>query len=81
MSIDGIEPTAANVANGTYPLSRGVYMYGVKRRVLGSPTFKALVRYNMDAKSLLGNDPSGWGFVELDADERTAVLTNVDAKH
>ena len=81
VSIDGIEPTAANVANGTYPLSRGIYMYAVKRRVLGSPTFKALVRYNMDAKSSLGNNPSGWGFVELDPEERTAVLTNVDATH
>jgi phosphate transport system substrate-binding protein len=79
--VDSIEATAMNIANGTYPLSRGLYIYGVKRRVLGSPTLSAIVRYNMDAKSLLGNDSNGWGFVPLDADERTAILTNVDAQH
>ena len=81
VSIDGIDPTAANIASGTYPLSRALYIYGVKRRVLGSPTFTAIVRYNMEGKSLLGNDPSGWGLVELDPDERKAILTNVDAQH
>jgi ABC-type phosphate transport system substrate-binding protein len=76
--IDGVEPTSANIASSTYPLSRGLYIYAIKHRVSGSRSFRAFVRDNMGAKYRYDADPSGWGFLRLDDDERAAILANID---
>jgi phosphate transport system substrate-binding protein len=76
--INGTEPTAANVANGTYPLSRALYIYAIKRRVQGTRTFGMIVRYNMAVPDTRGNG-SSWGLTPLPENQRTAVLASVDA--
>jgi phosphate transport system substrate-binding protein len=77
--IDGVDPTVANVANGTYPISRALYIYAIKRRVQGTHTFGMIVRYNMEAAKDMRATGSSWGWVPLPDDERTAVLASIDA--
>jgi len=76
--IDGVDPTEANIASSAYPLSRTLYIYAIRRRVFGSRSFRTLVRDNMGATYRFGSDLSGWGFLQLDPDERAAILANVD---
>jgi hypothetical protein len=78
IAIDGVEPTVANVTNGSYPLSRALYIYAIKRRVEGTHIFDMIVRYNMDAAADVRGG-YGWGLIPLPKDERKAVLAKVDA--
>jgi phosphate transport system substrate-binding protein len=72
--IDGIEPTEANIAAGTYPGGRTLYLYANDFRSLGNQIFMSFVRYNMLPWDLYGRNPNGWGFIALDKAESDANL-------
>jgi phosphate transport system substrate-binding protein len=78
VSINGVEPTAATIANGTYPASHALYLYANKRRIAGSRVFGTVVHLAMGAKTLYGNDYPGWGFIKLDKAESAATLAALD---
>jgi phosphate transport system substrate-binding protein len=70
--IDGIEPTQASVAAGSYPIARPIYLYANQRRIWATRQFDTVVESLMgiayDTSSL------SWGFVPPDAAERAATL-------
>jgi phosphate transport system substrate-binding protein len=72
--IDGIEPTPSDIANGTYPAARPLYLYTTAAGSVGNQIFMYFVRNTMAAKDLYGSDPNGWGFVMLDRTEIDANL-------
>src|SRR5581483_5723678 len=76
--IEGVEPTPASIANGTYPLSRTLYIYAIKRRVQFTRAFGDVVRYAMILRDLRGSSNT-WGSLPLDANERATILANADA--
>jgi phosphate transport system substrate-binding protein len=73
--VDGIEPTAANVSNGTYPASRALYLYAnVANVALSNYLFNIVVRNSMDLSDSYGSDQVTWSFVPLDDAERAATI-------
>lgn len=72
--IDGITPTVETISAGTYPLQRSLYVYTSSLRSLGNQVFMTFVRSNLAPKDLYGDDPDGWGFVQLDKSEIDANL-------
>ncbi len=45
LSIKGVEPTAANVDNGSYPLARPLFIYSAKEIMLSQPQVAAFIGY------------------------------------
>jgi phosphate transport system substrate-binding protein len=78
VAIDGVQPTVATIANGTYPISHTVYLYANKHRVVLSRMFGAVVRATMVGTNRWGMDVGGWGFVQLDKAESAVTLSNLD---
>jgi phosphate transport system substrate-binding protein len=74
ISIDGVEPTAANIANGTYPASRALYLYANAYNVSFSYLFNFVVRNSMEVRDFNGGEQDTWAFVQLDDAERAATL-------
>ncbi len=81
ISIDGVEPTAANIANGTYPASRTLYLYANRYLVERSRLFSTVVRASMAPNSPHDNDPAEWAFVPLDDAERASTLDKLKDLH
>lgn len=76
ISIDGVEPTEANISNGTYPASRALYLYANVSNVALSYLFNIVVRNSM---TVMYFDEDTWFFVQLDDAERAS--TTDTAKH
>jgi phosphate transport system substrate-binding protein len=64
--IDGIEPDTSNIANGSYPAARPLYLYVRALGPQGNQGLMTFVGANLAPKDLYGRDPDGWGFVALD---------------
>ncbi len=56
LSVEGVEPTAVNVENTTYPLSRPLYFYTDANRLLDKPAVAAFVRFYLENVSDLIRD-------------------------
>ncbi|MGD9573384.1 MAG: phosphate ABC transporter substrate-binding protein PstS family protein [Thermoleophilia bacterium] len=54
-SLDGVEPSAETITDGTYPLSRPLFIY-VKTASLERPEVKAFVRYYLENATALAED-------------------------
>ncbi len=48
LSVEGVEPTAENVENSTYPLSRPLYFYTDANRLLDKPALAAFVNFYLE---------------------------------
>jgi phosphate transport system substrate-binding protein len=79
--VDGVEPTPASVAAGSYPLSRPIYLYAHQRRIAATRQFDSLIGYMMGPplpmSYFAGFRGPNWGFVQLDAAERAATVDAV----
>ena len=49
-AVDGVKPTAETITDGTYPLSRPLFIY-VKKTSLAKPEVKAFVEYYLRTRS------------------------------
>ena len=75
-TIDGVEPAVADIAAGSYPLARPVYLYASK-----SAVFRVTRAYGIAVRMNMGPPPYGaysWGFLPLDAAERAATIKATD---
>lgn len=54
-TLDGVEPTTETITDGTYPLSRPLYIY-VKTSALERPEVTAFVRYYLENATALAED-------------------------
>lgn len=74
MSIDGIAPTVANIAQGTYPLSRSMYIYVKKAHVGVTQGLQEFVtEFASDAATGRGGYLQGRGLIPLPADQHEAM--------
>ena len=74
MSIDGVAPTVATIAEGTYPLSRSIYIYVKKAHVgvtLGLQEF--VDEFVSDAATGRGGYLQGRGLIPLLPPEHEAM--------
>ncbi len=72
--LDGIEPSGASLASGSYPASWTLYLYTTKARLRYNQELYAFVRSSIVRPSTNDTDPDGWGFTQLDPDEQAATL-------
>lgn len=54
-SVDGVKPTAETITDGSYPLSRPLFIY-VNTKALGEPAVNAFVRYYIENAVTLAED-------------------------
>ncbi|MEW6018593.1 MAG: substrate-binding domain-containing protein [Pseudomonadota bacterium] len=74
MSIDGVAPTVANIAQGTYPLSRSMYIYVKKAHVGVTQGLQEFVtEFASDAATGRGGYLQGRGLIPLPADQHEAM--------
>ncbi len=74
MSIDGVAPTVANIAQGTYPLSRSMYIYVKKSHVGVTQGLQEFVtEFASDAATGRGGYLQGRGLIPLPADQHEAM--------
>ena len=72
--IDGVAPSAETIAAGTYPASRTLYLYVNKRYSTYSLFHRVLNAYLFLPDSYgFANEPASWGFIALNATERTEL--------
>jgi phosphate transport system substrate-binding protein len=70
-SIDGVKPTAAAIANGSYPLSRSLYIYVKKANLPVIPGLKDFIaEFVSDAASGKGGYLAARGLIPLPDDQR-----------
>ncbi len=73
LSLDGVEPSADTITDGTYPLSRPLFIY-VKTSSLEKPEVKAFVRYYLENAVALAEDLQ---FVPAPQEDLDASLAKV----
>src|SRR6185312_10876938 len=79
ITIEGTAASRANLASGTYPAARTLYVYANKERIgFSRGVFGNYVRLAMEPRYLNGKEPITWGFVPLEAADRQATLDTVD---
>ncbi|HEX8661335.1 MAG TPA: substrate-binding domain-containing protein, partial [Brevundimonas sp.] len=72
-SIDGVAPSAATIADGTYPLARSLYIYVKKQHVGVTPGLEQFVaEFMSEASAGRGGYLQDRGLVPLPADQLTA---------
>jgi phosphate transport system substrate-binding protein len=80
-TIDGVAPSAATIADGTYPLARSLYIYVKKQHVGVTPGLEAFVlEFMSDASAGRGGYLQDRGLVPLPADQLEAVRTAFRAR-
>ena len=82
-TIDGVAPSVATIADGSYPLARSLYIYVKKQHVGVTPGLKEFVlEFMSDASAGRGGYLQDRGLVPLPADElaaQRAIATNMTA--
>jgi phosphate transport system substrate-binding protein len=76
LNIDGVTPTAETITDGTYPLSRPLYIY-VKDDSLAKPEVNAFVRYYLENAVALAEEQQFVPAPQADLDE---ALSRVPAQ-
>jgi phosphate transport system substrate-binding protein len=75
-SIDGVKPSAATISNGSYPLSRSLYIYVKKANLPLVPGLKDFVaEFVSDAASGKGGYLAARGLIPLPDDQRAVQKT------
>ena len=74
-AIDGVKPSLETITDGTYPLSRPLFIY-VKKASLAKPEVKAFVRYYLENAIILAGDQQ---FVPAPQEALDAALAKVPA--
>lgn len=73
ITIGAVEPTIATIADGSYPLSRSLFIYVKKTNLDMTPGLKAYVQeFTSDAAAGRGGYLAGRGLIPLTAEERAA---------
>ena len=73
LTIDGVAPSAAAIADGSYPLARSLYIYVKKQHIGVTPGLKEFVmEFMSDASAGRGGYLQDRGLVPLPADELAA---------
>lgn len=82
-TIDGVAPSVATIADGSYPLARSLFIYVKKQHVGVTPGLKEFVlEFMSDASAGRGGYLQDRGLVPLPADElaaQRAIATNMTA--
>jgi phosphate transport system substrate-binding protein len=73
-AVDGVKPTAATITDGTYPLSRPLFIY-VKKTSLAKPEVKAFVEYYLNNATTLSKAQQ---FVPAPQDALNASLAKIN---
>ena len=74
MPIDGVEPTVPTIADGSYPLSRSLYIYVKKAHVGVTQGLQEFVNeFASDAATGRGGYLQGRGLIPLPADQHEAM--------
>jgi phosphate transport system substrate-binding protein len=72
--INGVEPTPATIADGSYPLSRSMFIYVKKAHLASTPKLREFVaEYVSDASAGRGGYLQNRGLIPLPADQLAAV--------
>ena len=83
LEVDGgdgcIAPSRDTIADGSYPLSRTLYIYVNKGKLAESPALQAFVDYYVTDTGLV-EAVTGTGYVELPADQIEATRTTWEAE-
>lgn len=80
LTIDGVAPSAAAIADGSYPLARSLYIYVKKQHIGVTPGLKEFVmEFMSDAAAGRGGYLQDRGLVPLPADELAAQRAIVTA--
>jgi phosphate transport system substrate-binding protein len=83
VQIDGgdgcVEPTRDTIADGSYPLSRTLYIYVNKAKISESPAVKAFVDYYMTDTGVV-TAVQETGYVELPADQVEAIRSTWESE-
>ena len=74
-SIDGVKPSAETITDGTYPLSRPLFIY-VSTKALARPEVKAFVKYYLENAVTLSEEQQ---FVPAPQDALDAALAKLGA--
>jgi phosphate transport system substrate-binding protein len=73
ITIGGVEPSIATISDGSYPLSRSLFIYVKKKNLDVTPGLKAYVQeFTSDAAAGRGGYLAGRGLIPLTAEERAA---------
>ncbi len=75
-SLDGVAPTMESITDGSYPLSRPLYIY-VSKPALERPEVEAFVRYYLENSTALAEELQ---FVPAPQDALDAALQKLDAQ-
>lgn len=83
LTIDGIEPTAANVESGDYPLARPLYFYTDADRLADKPAVAAFVQFYLDNVTAVIEDvgyfPASENALESDRNTLARALGDTDS--
>ena len=83
LEVDGgdgcVAPSRDTIADGSYPLSRTLYIYVNKGKLAESPALQAFVDYYLTDTGLV-EAVTGTGYVELPADQIEATRTTWEAE-
>jgi phosphate transport system substrate-binding protein len=83
LEVDGgdgcVAPSRDTIADGSYPLSRTLYIYVNKGKLAESPALQAFVDYYVTDTGLV-EAVTGTGYVELPADQIEATRTTWEAE-
>jgi len=75
-SVNGVKPTAVTISNGTYPVSRSLYIYVKKANVGVTPGLKDFIKeYVSDAATGRGGYLAGRGLILLPPVQHQAAKT------
>lgn len=73
-SVDGVKPTPQNIADGSYPVSRSLYIYVKKSRIGVTPGLREfLAEFTSDAATGRSGYLQGRGLIPLPAPKHEAV--------
>ena len=72
-AIDGVKPTAETITDGTYPLSRPLFIY-VKTTSLDQPEVKAFVQYYLENAITLAEEQQFVPAPQAELDEALAKI-------
>lgn len=75
MKLNGIEPTQKNILNGTYPLSRPIYLYVSRKAVQDKPQVKDFLMFYLDNAIELAKDVKMVPATKENIDMSKAALT------
>ncbi|MBX7249777.1 MAG: substrate-binding domain-containing protein [Caulobacteraceae bacterium] len=79
-TVNGVAPTAANIASGAYPLSRSLYIYVKKSALASTPGAREFVQeFLSDAATGRGGYLQARGLIPLPASQHNAQKASLEA--